>query len=488
MAILKKYKSKTFKKQKQKKKQAYQKLRELIRNFTIEQWLLLIRTIDSQNQASIENHQYKGEFLVLVADMTLRLSRSNPKMEYPRPSSDDLKKIISLYFEIDQAPSKLIKSLGMASLPLIAAWQNRFHYPPLNILGRMHLLYEDYQDDILEIIGITTTDMHAIVLVLHSVYLDKEFMYFTWEALYSPKVGSLSQENIEKFLDFFAIDIDAYHSMARSLKVYDNQVGKFNLMNRYPIIKLEDNRYIIPSDAQFIDSVAGNLYHHILAHKQSIGKKISGAYLTQFGTTLENYVVDLAKYTFGKENIVDANTIVTEAEEDRCEVVCYNEKNALAIEVKKLHFRRDAIANADAGYIEEAFDRSLIKGTNQVASTLRYVKADTKYGLVVIPDTMLSPSAVLDYIGQSDSSIDIKDNNILICTLSTYESLMANSCETIFDTLDIAKGRSAAEGNDISLILGDMKKEGKIATLNNPYLEEIFITNIKEQELMLSPP
>ena len=378
-----------------------------------------------------------------------------------------------------------MKSLGTASIPLIAAWQNRFHYPDSNILGRMHLLYKDYHDDILEIIGITTIDIHAITLVLYSVYCDKDFMYFTPEVLFSPNVARLSQENIKMFLDFFSVSIDDYHTIAKSLKVYDNQIGKFILMNRYPIIRLENNHYIIPSYNQLIDSVAGNLYHHILTHKQSLNKKTSGAYLTQFGTTLENYVVNLAKHTFGYNNIVDANTIVTKDNEDRCEIVCYNGNMALAIEVKKLYFKRDAIADADTVHIIDTYDRSLVKGVKQVVSTLQYVDVDIKYGLVVIPDTMLSPSSLLDYIDNNSSYINIKDNNVLICTLSTYESLMANSCDTIFNALNIAINRSIGEGNDISLILETMRIEGKNVTLNNSYLESIFMIKIKQQEVKL---
>jgi len=483
--MLKKYKPKNYKKQLQEQNQSMEKLRKIIRNFSAEQWLHLIRTIDMKNLASMENYQYKGEFLVLVADTALRLSKPDLQASYPAPNSNDLKAIISLYFSYDQSPRKLIKTLGVAALPLIAAWQNRFHYPSKNVLGRIELLYSDYAEEIQDMIGVTTLDIQVIVLAIHTVYIDKEFIDFEAESLYSSEVGSLNKEKVDNFLDFFAIGINDYHAVAKSQKVYDNQIGTFNLMNRYPIIKIDESRYIIPSRQQLLESVAANLYFHILAHKQTFGRKASRKYLDEFGITLENYVVDLAKYVFKEKNVIAADDIVTNPGEDRCEVVCLHEGKNLAIEVKKLYFQRDAVSSADTEHIQESFDRHLAKGYNQVATTLKYTEG-SKYGIIVIPDIMLSPSAILDYIKKDNyGSKTGLENRILVCTLSEYEQLMANDSESVFAALDIALKRTLGEGNSVSLILEDMKNSGHPIELANPYLDQIFSKKFKEQEKSL---
>lgn len=471
---MKRYKPKKYKKQQQEEKQSFVKLREIIRRYSVEQWLHLIRTIDMKDIASLENHQYKGEFLVLVADAALRLAKPNMKSDYPVPNSNDLKNVISLYFSYDKSPVRLIKKLGMSALPLIAYWQNKFNYPPVNTLGRMHLLYRDYDREIFEMTGLTVLDLHIIILAIYMVYSSKEFIYFKADAIASHKVGSLRRENIERFLRFFAIDIEGYRREAKLRHVYDNQVGKFNLLNRYPIIKIDQDRYIVPSKAQMLDSVAANLYFHILEFKQKSGKKVSKTFLDSFEGTLEKYVVGLAKNVFGEPNVISADEIVTDSRDDRCEVVCKYNGNSLAIEAKKLHFQRDAISNADIHHIQDSYDRHLRKGFKQLISTLEYVEKN-KYGLIVIPDTMLSPSAILDYIKQDNPIFNTEvENRILICTLSEYEQLMANNGDTVFAALNMALGRTSGEGNAISLILEDMKKAGYPISLVNPWLGKVF--------------
>lgn len=478
---MKKYKPKNYKKRLQEEKRYFQQLRSIIRRYSAEQWLLLIRTIDMKNMASPENIQYKGEFLILVADTALRLTKPNMQSDFPHPNSNDLKNVLSLYFSYDKSPVKLIKAMGISALPLIAHWQNKFRYSSENILGRMHLLYQDYNQEILEATGLTVMDLHIIILTIYARYGMKDYMYFKADAIISSEVNSLSREKVDRFLHFFAIDMDGYRREAKSRHIYDNQVGKFNLLNRYPIIQIDQDQYIIPSKDQLIDSVAANLYFHILEFKQKSGKASSKAFLDSFGKTLENYAVLLAEHAFGATNVVPADEIVTDANEDRCEVVCMHDENALAIEVKKLHFQRDAIINADIEHIQDTYDRHLRKGLNQLVSTLRYIEKN-RYGLIVIPDTVLSSSGVLDQIKYDSQTLDSEaENNILICTISEYEQLMANPADIVFKILDRALERTAEEGTALSLILENMQQEDQTIELINPLLDEKFKRELNKQ-------
>jgi len=257
----------------------------------------------------------------LVMDLALRLSRNRTVFGSAKPTYEHYRDVISLYFECDQTPTKLIKELGVIAIPLAFAWQNKLIYPNINILGRLHLLYANYEEDIVEAIGITAIDMHIIVLAIMAVQKQKKSATIMTSMLISPKIETLNEETVKRFFDFFAVDQSEYHTVAKTHKVYDNTVGRFNLVNRYPIIKLSDGNYIVPVLEQLFDSVAANLYYHILAHKFEKHPKESRRYLDEFGTVMENYVLDLTKYSFGEGNVIPADDIVTKADDDRCEAV-----------------------------------------------------------------------------------------------------------------------------------------------------------------------
>lgn len=445
-------------------------LRQTMKDFTSEQWLYLIRELNNfiRNESTDinQNIAFKAEFCAVVADLALRISPSNTSSSTSKPTDGHFKKASELFINCDESPSELIKHFGIGGLPLALSWQNRFHYPPNNILGRMFLLYKEYHSDIIEASGVTVYDIYIITLVIIGIYDNKSLTTLNPSMLHHPEIDSLSEEKIHNFFNFFSATKENYYATAKSFKVYDNCFGKYNVMNQYPIIEINEEQYIIPVMEQLIDSVSSNLYYHILSHKQKKGSRVSRAYLNDFGTVLENYVLNATKHIFGEENVIRAETIVTEG--DRCEAVVYYEDKAFAIEVKKLNFKLDAIANVDVEYIRKVLEEHLVKAYRQIENTLRYVEKQEMYGLIVIPDSMISPSTLKDYLKQefSDDNIDYA-SNIFMCTLSAYESLMGNSKESIFKALSITHSRTVAEGNDIGLILSNMQQEDESITLRN---------------------
>lgn len=429
------------------------------------------------------NFYYKGEFLTLVGDIVLRLGivvRQGDTRNL-QPTSKNVEQIVSLFFEYDDMPSILIKEMGLSSLPLFSLWQNKFNYPPANMLGRMHLLNDPIEDEIKEMIGIDILDLHVIIFAILGAYSHKEFTYFKSNVLHSPKIRSLSKENIEKFLAFFSADIEGYRASAKKFGIYEKEVGTFNMMNRYPIIRVGEDLYIMPSEDQLLESVAANLFNHVLGHKQGQGKKVTTKLLSDFGDVLEQYVIDLANEAFGKANVVSADTLATDKEELRCEVVCQHEKKSLAIEVKKLQFPRDAITDARHEVISITLERHLEKASKQIISTMKYI-GGYKIGLIVIPDSMISPYAALEPILNKIEEYKPEEHHILVCTLTEYEQLMANTPELIFEALELTKNRSMQEGKDIVLVLHDMKNSGKTVVLINEYIGSVFNKKLSVQE------
>ena len=470
-----------YKKALKKQKKACKNLRELIKQFSSDDWMHLIADLDMRGHVGEPSHYMKAEMFTLVMDFALRLSHPGTGGG-SKPTYKHYRDVLSLYFECDQTPSKLLKALGIAGLPLAMAWQNKLIYPNINILGRLHLLYGDYEEDIIDAIGIASLDIHIIVLAIMAVRESRRSAIIPPSMLISPNVESLNEETVKKFFDYFAVDQSKYHAIAKTHKVYDNTVGRFNLVNRYPIVKLEDGKYIVPVFEQLFDSVAANLYYHILAHKFQKSSRESRRYLDAFGITMENYVLDLARHTFGEKNLVPADDIVPDSN-DRCEAIAFHEDCALAIEVKKLNFKRDTISDIDIEDIDDKLINQVGKAIKQIVSTLNYVEEEEKYGLVVLPDVVIAPSMLVEYFirNSPDESFTL-DDNILLCTLSSYESLMANSTDIIFEALKTTANRSKMDGRDIGLILYDMQENNDEVNLIHPLSEEVFENRISKQE------
>lgn len=463
-------------------------LRKLLREFSSEQWLYLIRQLNhfirNENDDLNASISFKAEFCTTVADLALRLAPSDPSITIPKPTQLHFKQATHLFFSCDESPSELLKYFGIGAIPLMVAWQNRFHYTPNNILGRMLLLYKEYHNDVIEAIGVTVYDIYIITLAIIGIYDKRNVIVLNQSMIYHQDIEHLSEEKIKNFFSFFATNKENYHTTAKSLKIYDNCIGKFNLMNQYPIIELENNQYIIPIIEQLIDSVSSNLYYHILAHKQKQGRKASRAYLDDFGIVLENYVLASAQHIFGDDNVVRAEEIVTNAKGDRCEAVIFYENKALALEVKKLNFKLNAIENVDVEYIRGVLHDHLVKAYGQVENTLKYVEQEEKYGLIVIPDSMLSPSSLKDYLKNEFPVDGINyDTNILMCTLSAYESLMGNSKETIFKALYNAQNRTPREGNDIIMTLRDMHDKDNSITFKNELCDQALKDSLSKLKI-----
>ncbi len=481
---MKKYRTKAVKKTEKKRQLAYNRLRNIIRGFSIEKWLNLLRHIDKEDVSLMDDKlYYKGEFIALVGDIILRLGKAGKEGDVPHllPKPENVKQIVSLFFEYDDTPSILIREMGISSLPLFAFWQNKFNYPPSNMLGRMHLLNEPIEDEIKEMLGIDILDLHVIIFAILGMYGHKQFDYFRSNVLHSPKIRSLSKENIEKFLAFFSTDIEGYRSSAKKFGIYEKEVKAFNMMNRYPIIRVSEDLYIMPSEDQLLESVAANLFNHVLGHKQSQDKKVTAKLLSDFGDVFEQYIVDLASEVFGKTNVVSADTLVIDKKELRCEVVCQHENKSLAIEVKKLQFPRDAITGARHDVIGDTLKRHLKKASEQIINTMNYIDG-YKIGLIVIPDSMISPYAALEPILNKIKEYKPEEHHMLICTLTEYEQLMANAPGMVFEALERTKNRSMNEGKDIGLILHDMKNSGEPIVLINEYIGSVFNEKLSVQE------
>ncbi len=462
----------SFKKKNQKKRQLKISTLALIKAYSLKEWLVLIRNLNIQYPDREKDVHFRGEFLVIAADMALRISNIK-KVNHNNPTEQDCRKLVNADIQLSDDNQNLIKMFGLGGVSLLASWQNRFHYNRSNMLARIHLLYQKFDSHLLSGIGISLKDIYIILLAIYSVYEIKRKVFIKIENLHNPSIESLTLEKIKAFFSYFSTTQSNYIQEAKKDKIYENCFGKFRYLTRYPIIELSENEYIIPVFDQLIDTISNNLYFILLEYFQTQGKDASKSYLDTFGNILENYVHILTKEVFGSEYIVPADKIVLNKKEYRCEFVVFHDENVLAIEVKKMHFKRDSIVDKDKKSIDEILERHLVKAFMQIENTFNYIQQKNLYGLIVIPDILIGFSTLMRYMKKEFVSRARFDDNIFICTLSWYEALMANSPNMIFNILEKTKNRGEHEGNDIILVMQSIELEGMAILEDNQMLQKI---------------
>lgn len=458
-------KSKSYKQIAKEKNHLKRNTLSLLRKYSVKQWLIHIRKLNI-NSSEME---HRAEFLTVYADMALRIAKHDNNELYIH-SHYKCNNLLKAEIELSDGQNNLIKLFGLGGLSLFAVWQNRLNYIDSNILGRMPLLYKNYNEHLSSIIGISIEDIYVILLAIYAKYKQEERILLKKNMLITSEIHNLSQEKINNFFLHFSRTPEQYRAEARKDKIYENCFGKFKYLIRYPIVELDNGEYIIPVFEQLLDTVSNNLYFILLESFALEGHKASGKYQDEFGPILEQYVLELAEEVFGKDSITRADDIVPVNGGDRCEAVLFHNNKSIAIEVRKMNFRRDAIIDKDKEYIDDIIETRLVKAFIQIENTMKFVKDSTCYGLIILPDIMLSFSSMISYMRDRFAGKAQFDERIHICTLSWYESLMANEKDIVFEILEKAKNRNAQDGNDIIHVMTDMNHKGYDINFKNKKL------------------
>ena len=140
----------------------------LLRSYTLDQWLASIRKLNIEYDKNNELVKSKPEFLVVAADLALKVSRNNENNSLP--TEQECFALFNAEINLSESKKSLIEMFGIGGTSFLAAWQNRFHYTPSNMVGRMLVLYETYNEKLLEFLGVTIEDMYIILMLITGSY------------------------------------------------------------------------------------------------------------------------------------------------------------------------------------------------------------------------------------------------------------------------------------------------------------------------------
>lgn len=421
-----------------------------------------------------ENLSAKTEFLIIMSDIALRIS-NNEKLNGKIPTNQEFIDFIDLYINTEfNKASNLIKEHGILALSLMVHEQNKYVYPEMNLIGRMLVLYRKYEEDIETFIGLKINDILAILLELKGQYNDKDFFIFEDETISCDGLNILTSEKIKKFLNYFSITIKDYKLKLNELGFDKNKLHSFRLLERYPIIKI-DHRYIVPSIDNLSYSLTFNLNIHLLEHYANIGK--GGKYHYTLGYHFENYIEKLSKHIF--KDIIPSSRIVPKDTLNSEFVIKYDD-SSIAVEVKKFNFRRDSAFKNSIEDLKELSERHLVKAFAQIETTLKYVTTTNNFGIIVIFGDLTMHSMVKDYL-QKEYPIYKKDNgeevnlkypdNIIIMSVGTYESLLSNIPEDIFEIIKTYLAKEKNQRGDVLQTISAMGKKVTNQLLKDTYQE-----------------
>lgn len=428
----------------------------------------LERRID-RSQHSDLSIKASAEFIIIMADVALRISR-NSYITQKLPTDQEYLQFISQYINgsnADGMQTNLIKDYGMLALTLITFEQIKFKFPLINILGRLILLYRDYSDEIKEMTGLEIREIVIILMEIRAFYGEQRKFVFLAEFLVIQGHDTLQLDCINAFLEHFSVNIKGYKKRLRDLGFDRKQLYSFRLLELYPIIRNDDESYIVPSVDALFYSAAQNMYNHLLDFLSKKDQKLSGAFQDRLGISFENYVRQLTDRIF--RNVTEAKEIVPKGSLN-AEFIINHGDTAVVIEAKKFVLTRDIAFKNSIDKLDILLERHIKKAYRQIETTFKHVHQTKKMGLIVIFGELNANSSVVEYMREKHIDPDIAYlDNIAIISIGSFEVLMANDANEVIRILEEFLLTSVDNRGDLFLRLDEMGME-----MINPRLNEAF--------------
>ena len=441
-------------------------------------WMLKCVELERTRENFIHTSQLyinsSSEFLQILADIAIRRSQ-NSTIKGRLPTDKEFLDFISLYINTQgQCQAELIEKYSLAGLSLITYEQIKFKYPEPHLVARSFIVYTNYDPDIKQMTGLTLFEIIQIyvALVALSLYSNSKVYVFKIENISIPEHPVLNRAKLTPFLDFFSMTIKEYRSELRDLGLDKHQLYSFRLLELYPIIRFDNEMYIIPIFRTFLQTVTTGIYFHLLNYFGEDSSSKAKAYLDNMGDIFEDYVRVLTSQVF--DNMIEAKDIVGDG--NHAEFAIEVDDTVIVVEVKKATFKRDTAFKSNFDDIDKMIDNHLLKAYKQIENTFNYIEKN-KIGIIVTFGDINVPSGIKEYMRKKypNSGVAFHDD-IIMMSIGSYEMLLSNTAEQIAEILKRYLKNDEVHRGDI--IQNIEISEYKL----NPFLEEIYHEKLPEYE------
>ncbi len=457
-------------------------LYKILKKYNTFTWLVFIKYIENienkvdKNISKEELIFNKGLRFPLI-DLVLRLSNiDTAKFSAKKtPTREEINILLSEYNEEHfKNFIPIFENRGYEiAIGLFLDEQMKVSYPLTNLLGRINLLFENFN----YLIGkLTPTDLSHISLILLTIY-NKENSFFyikdvkiVVNTLKEINIFVLEENKIDDFFSHFSTNVKDYRKIAREEYNISNKTLKsYRVIYEKPIIKnLETNQFIIPSFKILVESIT----------KLIIKKMKSEKYLNNinFGKIFEDYIKKLTSSIF--DDILEFKEVDNK---NKAEFFINYEDYNIVIEVKSFMFNENDISYENVKSINRKLENNIKKAFIQIEESFKRLNnAKEKIGIIVTfeKDFILSNLNNSYLRKQFKTSKTIYQNNIIILSIDEYEVLMSNSSNNVIRILnelisleDI--GQKGSVTSAISRLKDNNLKEKNQYLLNKSKFNEI---------------
>lgn len=446
---------------------------EHIQKYTTYEWLVFIKVLESKTFEELEkieldktnlyNLQNSNWYPILL-DFAIRFSdyKQNTTVNLKSlPKTYDYYNFISLYVNAKSAEqdfeSDLNYDINLALIRHCGYDQLKYYQPPINDLGRLIKLYGEKEELFKQYFGLTPKQMIIFYMINNSKHnIVDPFTLNIMLKLLRDYDNTINEKKLEKFLDIFSISIKKYRLKAKALGISKNKIVAKRLIEQFPIISLNDNRYVIPSKMTLLYALTYQIFQTINDQKDK-----SGSFRRKFGETFENYVRSLTKLAHD-DIFNECNDLIIEDKKRKAEFYLKNNDSCLIIESKLLHIDEDFIIHGKAQDLKSKFYSTLSDALEQIDSCIQNIKVKKHYAIIVVHTHLPNLQGINKFL--DGKKYDFLDR-VLVVSIIDFEMMIHHAFDDIIKYLEQPK-------EPISLKF--------FSTGHNKVLEDAFFKTMKE--------
>lgn len=414
-----------------------------MKTYTTYEWLTFIKILENKSDEELlkiepsksERHLLRNSnWYSKLLDLALRLSDYEKIKIDNLPSIQDYRKFIKLYLNSYDSESNFKADLDYSLDLAFAKYtyeQLKNYAPPVNDMGRLLELYNEKEPLFKEFFGLTPKQ----ILFFYTLHNSKHDIYEAFDLTNIHRLiknydNKITEKKLKKFLNVFSIDIKKYRLKAKEIGITKYTMKSIRLVEQYPIIKLENERYLIPSKNVLLGALSYKVF--VVLNREV---KNSESFKQSFGDTFENYLRDLTKFS-QNEYLHECKELIKEKEDrKKAEFYLLKDDTTLIMESKLLHIDENIILNSSVVELESKFKETIYDAIKQIDSCFEKLDVKNKYAVIVI-HTHIPLLENFIKLFKNKAKYDFLDN-VIILSVVDYEVMIHNSFEKIIEYFEL---------------------------------------------------